>query len=523
MPRDTLPQACDACRRRKVKCTTHRPCSPCRSIGLVCRSSGAHRKKGRQGRSANVLYELKANGNPDPLEATQTDGVTPVHSPNDTATMGYVKKSYLLNGGLVQSCAAYFYSRMLGTVPILHPDQFQDQVARMEECPHAYCLVVAFCAFVLTQTGYLSCHQGTDPELGRALLDEAMIARRHVDPFSAPIRLAITIAFLLYGSHIGCGNQRQAYYFLREATTFYTADMLDQSADEHQPGFSGKLFWLLLISERAHAIRRRRPITLQITNTSPAVDTPPLDTFSLGFSHLVDLYRPFDESFLSIWNGTQGLCTRDSLVQLEEHLQRSVPADLDLPDVLLADLRVSQQWLRTMIWQLATTAGFLSSTPTHPSLDFRYPLQIARDLSLATWKLSQESMETHGVGLVEKIFEVACTLTDVMACLSSTGLRSSGFEMGPQDYLKHLCSLVHSLHSGNKRFLPLLMAKIGHTLPAMVIPISRHLGLEGLAGAVDAGEKKDTDSRADIDRDLNWAEMSRIGDVTPDLEDSSLL
>jgi alpha-glucosidase len=139
---------------------------------------------------------------------------------------------------------------MLGTVPILHPDAFQEQVDRMDECLHAYCLVVAFCAFVLTQTGYLSCHEHTAADLGRTLLDEVMAARRHLDPFAAPIRLGITIAFLLYGCHIGCGNQRQAYYFLREATTFYTADMLDQSADENHPSFSGKLFWLLLISER---------------------------------------------------------------------------------------------------------------------------------------------------------------------------------------------------------------------------------------------------------------------------------
>jgi hypothetical protein len=70
----------------------------------------------------------------------------------------------------------------------------------------------------------------------------------------------------------------------------------------------------------------------------------------------------------------------------------------------MADLRVSQQWLRTMIWQLSTTAGFLSSKASHPCMEFRYPLQIARDLSLATWKLSTQSMETHGIGLVGEPF-----------------------------------------------------------------------------------------------------------------------
>lgn len=100
------------------------------------------------------------------------------------------------------------------------------------------------------------------------------------------------------------------------------------------------------------------------------------------------------------WNGTNATCTVESLVRLEELIQSAVPADLDLPDILMADLRVSQQWLRIMIWQLSTTAGFLSTNPTHECMDFRYPLLIAQDLCFATWKLSRQSMETHGIGLV---------------------------------------------------------------------------------------------------------------------------
>lgn len=114
----------------------------------------------------------------------------------------------------------------------------------------------------------------------------------------------------------------------------------------------------------------------------------------------MDLYRPFDDDFLGQWNGTNTTCSIESLVRLEERIQNAVPTDLNLPDILMADLRVSQQWLRIMIWQLSTTAGFLSTNPTHECMDFRYPLLIAQDLCLATWKLSRQSMETHGIGLV---------------------------------------------------------------------------------------------------------------------------
>lgn len=138
-----------------------------------------------------------------------------------------------------------------------------------------------------------------------------------------------------------------------------------------------------------------------MTSESPQLeDDINLPTSTAGFLCLVNLYRPFDESFLGQWNGINATCSIESLVQLQERIQNAVPADLDLPDILMADLRVSQQWLRIMIWQLSTTAGFLSTSATHACMDFRHPLQIAEDLCLATWKLSKQSMETHGIGLV---------------------------------------------------------------------------------------------------------------------------
>ncbi|KAL3463515.1 hypothetical protein BJX64DRAFT_298893 [Aspergillus heterothallicus] len=506
--------ACDGCRRRKVRCNAQQPCNRCQSAGIACRTTSVRRKKGRQGATATVLHELR--------QAPVTTEPAPISSPQiDPGSHHFIRRPELLGPTVVQSCADYFFARMLGTVPILSPATFQSHVDRLDRCLHSYCLVSAFCAFVLTQTGYTSWHdpEMPTPALGKSLLDEALAARRHLDPFGAPTRHGITIAFLLYGCQIGMGNQRQAYYFLREATTLYTAGMLDQ-ADAGVEDNAGNLFWLLLISERAHAIRRHRPITLQITPDSPVLDDTQTDPFSVGFRCLADLYRPFDQSFLSRWNGTDQCSSRELLIRLEEHLQQAVPADLDLPDILAADLRVSQQWLRTMIWQLATSAGFLSSTPSHPCLGFVYPLQIARDLAMATWKLSKESMETHGVGLVEKIFEITCTLTDVMACMSPAGLRSSSFDLGPQDYLKHFCTLIHGLPGGEKKFLPLLLAKISQTLPSMLASVTRHLGLpmqdQVVSPEMDIGSP--IGLRDDWYKAFNWAEMSRIGDKTPELE-----
>ncbi|KAL1961426.1 hypothetical protein VTO42DRAFT_154 [Malbranchea cinnamomea] len=623
MPRtSTTPatkQACDACRRRKVRCDGQQPCAHCQTAELVCTYLMVRRKGGRRGKSANVLSELRArqgttasqnstittttattattttstgtvsidDGSTASLSglsrgqsaSTTTPGTSttsatvsavcegqpafvpaqqqnqaqqPEHSTitsnsarSDGAasaaaasfrgtagaegSSGFVRTPGLLPPDLVERCIDFFFTQLGGTVPILHRLTFEKQIERAGTCLHAYCLLIAFCAFVVVQTGggvsvsrppppaaaaaavpLASASSATasssassaspsgdvaagaedqqqlsDLEYGRVLLREAMEVRKHLDLFAMPARQSILVAFFLYGSNIGLGNQRHAYYFLREATTLYTSGILDAEPEEdaEHPSVAGKLFWLLVVSERAHAIRRHRPVTLQITPESPPLvdDASSSSTNSCpsntAFRCLVNLYRPFDESFLGLWNGTHTACSADVLVGIEEHIRNAVPADLDIPDVQMADLRVSQQWLRTMIWQLSTTLGFLSSTSTHKCMTFRYPLQIARDLAFATWKLPLESMAAHGVGLIEKLFEVACTLTDVISCLPATETKSSGFELGPEDYLKHFFWLISTLRGGRRRFLPLLLTKVAQTLPGMVNPIVMHLRL----------------------------------------------
>lgn len=125
-----------------------------------------------------------------------------------------------------------------------------------------------------------------------------------------------------------------------------------------------------------------------------------------------------------------------------------------------------------------------------------------------------------------------------MACLSAAGLRSSGFKLGPQDYLKHFFTLIHDLPGGRGRFLPLLLTKIGQTLPSMVQTITAHLNLPSNAQVTGPGNLGSSSSLtcaeesrgipADPEMDdwatgsFNYAEMSRIGDKTPEIDEAFL-
>lgn len=233
-----------------------------------------------------------------------------------------------------------------------------------------------------------------------------------------------------------------------------------------------------LIMGRSHAIRRRRPITLQITPQSPSIEIATRENPNLlGFRCLGELFRPIDDYFIGLWNRASTTCSSMVLVELEQNVRTGVPVSLNVVDTQLANIRVSQQWLRTIIWQLCTMLGYLSSDAVHENLTFRYPLKIAQDLAISTWKLPLHSMQMHGIGLTEKVFDITCTLIDVISCIPMEDVKSNSFEIGPEDNLKHFFSLIAQLPGGPDKYLPLLVTKVDQMLPSMVAPITRHIHL----------------------------------------------
>ncbi|KIX08827.1 uncharacterized protein Z518_03484 [Rhinocladiella mackenziei CBS 650.93] len=505
MSRNPVSKACDACRRRKVRCSLRQPCAACQRARLQCTFLTARLKKGRKGDTAKVLNELHHSQagsyshqlptSPFPFQgldytspAFSLDVQTSPQSLDILPSKSrFSRSSDLLPSRVVELCAELFFSQLGSTVPIITPESIRQEAAAAlneDTGEDSYCLISAFCAFVILQTG------GPDPNLmarsgvgqtsaayGQHLLKEALSARSYLDLLAAPTRQTVLLTFFIYGCHSALGKHRQAWYFLREATTLYTSATLDLGDEIVDEVFS-RLYWLLLISERSHAIRRRRPITLQITPQSPTIDEAVQGHTCLsGFRYLADLFRPFDDNFIALWNRASTNCDSISLVQLEEDLRTTLPTSLDIVETQLANIRVSQQWLRVIVWQLCTMMGFLSSEAAYESLTFRYPLKIAQDLAISTWKLSLHSMQMHGIGLTEKVFDIACTLIDVMSCMPSADVKSKGFEIGPEDNLKHFCHLISQLPGGRHKYLPLLVTKVDQTLPNMLTSIARHLHL----------------------------------------------
>lgn len=77
---------------------------------------------------------------------------------------------------------------------------------------------------------------------------------------------------------------------------------------------------------------------------------------------------------------------------------------------------------------------------------------------------------------MEKLFDVACTLIDVIACVP---LSPTSYEMGPRDYLNRFVALISSLRGGQSRYLPLLQNKIAEVLPSYQLPLHQRSDIYG--------------------------------------------
>jgi hypothetical protein len=121
-----------------------------------------------------------------------------------------------------------------------------------------------------------------------------------------------------------------------------------------------------------------------------------------------------------------------------------------------------------MVWQLSIQNGCLSSQCEDPAMTFGYPVDIARELCASLAGFSPRTMELHGTALIEKLFDVACSLTDVLAVLPSPG---DPFTEGPREYLKQIVGMLSQLRRGDNRFLQLLFVKVSEVLPTLVSPM----------------------------------------------------
>lgn len=73
--------------------------------------------------------------------------------------------------------------------------------------------------------------------------------------------------------------------------------------------------------------------------------------------------------------------------------------------------------------------------------------------------------------------------------MSCVPIESRKFEPGPQEYLNQLLTLISTLRGGESRYMPLVMAKIRDTLPAIGSALPQHLVVKTATATMNNGVK----------------------------------
>ncbi|KAF4627509.1 hypothetical protein G7Y89_g10641 [Cudoniella acicularis] len=220
-----------------------------------------------------------------------------------------------------------------------------------------------------------------------------------------------------------------------------------------------RTFWILYVTERSFAILRHKPLTLQKTPNFPTTlheyEAPEIHS---GFMHLVNSYHLLDSSFVDSWNeASDAPASTFTYTALQQQLNRPHPSHISLTDIQKADILVTQQWLRLIIWQSSMRQGLLSSNAEDESMTFRYPLKIAHSLLDVISSLPTTSIEVHGMGIFEKIFEIGNTMLDVMqACGMS--ISNDHYGVG-QDPFGMFVKTLSQTPNSQRQYANLLLAK----------------------------------------------------------------
>lgn len=324
----------------------------------------------------------------------------------------------LLSARTVDNCIDFFFNHLYPTMPIFSRQHLNNLALEYRHgSPEVYCLVLSLCAFIMVQPGVpfegmpMLASYDQDPaatryQLANLLLKEIHRIRKDVDYVESPTVRSVQISFFLFCSYFGFDKTNVCWYHLREASTLAHMLKMNEEAtykvgDPQDNTFNRRFYWLVLITERANAIQRHKPLSMLATIDLPTVDSNSPEAPVLhGFVYLASLFRLIDDEFMALWNKAKSECSTSYISQLQSQLANVLPPVLECTENQAADVKITKHWLRNMVWQLSIANGYLSSSSPDLSMSFTYPFEIARELIRDISSLSLQSMEVHGVGLV---------------------------------------------------------------------------------------------------------------------------
>ncbi|KAH8704140.1 fungal-specific transcription factor domain-containing protein [Talaromyces proteolyticus] len=499
----SVKQACDNCRRRKIKCNRARPCDKCQRLLLSCSYSDILQRKGPKFRTLYPLAPLHplASQYPTPQSVEQVyksksqfplDGSVSSLSWNYPAGEGYSSPESMdsqyelhnyqmplpqprrLSSTVLLAHVNIYLKYLYPIMPVVRAEQVLNDSREPEMLtPQRYAFMAALCAATHVQLKLDGVDDGTELSLlepgssmsGEELLLEAISARRHCDiPENMSLESLLT-SFFLFAAFGNLDRQDQAWFYLSQTTSIaHTlglhreatySELEANKAEEHR-----RVFWLLFITERAYALQQAKPVMLRNSINKPKVlysDDPVLE---YGFLNLINIFEKLtpdlydwvaigcDEAFSS------GSVAND----IQQSLCESVPFE-GMMQIQQVDILVTQQWLQAMMWKLSMGSSPRPSN-TDTSLPFHLPVMIGKALMDVVGSVSQSAIDAHGIGMEQKLYDMGISIADVTRNLrpnASTHLTSTVAD--PKELLWGILNTLSRIRGSRSYLFPSLLER----------------------------------------------------------------
>ncbi|KAL1892388.1 hypothetical protein Sste5346_007126 [Sporothrix stenoceras] len=319
-------------------------------------------------------------------------------------------------------------------------------------------------------------------------------AREHISVSS------LLASFFLHIYYANAGRLRTAGLCLRESLT--QAHMLGlHRSDTYTYGAMPdddrelrlRVYWILFVSERTYCVQHGLPPILRPIRERPArssaavaslLDLTRLFTFLDG-----DLIEPEAMSSSNIVlhkdDGNDRQTRRrvalfQSFLDMDpsttaaekQPLLQGNGAEIDVDETQHVDLFVTRNWIRILLWEYSvrnfvmsssishTSSLSSSSSPEHNNQAFSMllPALVAHSMLGFFSTISPESIRAHGYGMELKVFRIADSLLDVLAC--NSGSTDGGMLFGSRDTLHGLERVLATVGGTDSVFVSRLHSRM---------------------------------------------------------------
>ncbi|CAD0114541.1 unnamed protein product, partial [Aureobasidium uvarum] len=389
-----------------------------------------------------------------------------------------------------------YFKRLHPTVPVLSRTMiYQEMLLRTHHHnPQFGAMLLALCAFAMTQPVQIHEVASTPSRSvqARMLLEESIKMRMTVDFGENPSVYMILTSFFIFACLFGNGQHKAAHHRLREAVDLANSlsmhlpqayDSLDLETREQWL----RTYLVLSVTERAYALQKRHSIGFRgspavnayfmraFGSSASSMNQDQTDTIGMtGLLYLMETFDAIDESVVECWAGyckySDGRCEtfdRRQAIRMFRAQRRAregcligclsfEPSTSLLPLQQLlesqqADISVTQFWLTNRLWELCMSHGLLLDSSDHAELRFDFAYHIANELLSTCDVLNLASMEVHGVGLIEKVYDIAMSVVKAMNSSSQMTLDSSFHKLdvltdGSSDSCPTVRVLLQRLH-----------------------------------------------------------------------------